>query len=753
MKKIVLVHFLIFYCSYVYAQYIVKFDVQQPGNEKEQVYLAGSFNKWNPGDKNLQLITTPSGAFSITIRLPKGHHEYKFTRGNWAAVETSDAGIDIANREINLKSDTVLSLRIGGWLDKLRDISKLPDTIQWQLAHNRSFFYLERNLDSSYKYAQMANVMAQKLEHKRYQADMARILGRVMQRQGNYQRALEYYLKQLPLARELKDTISTAFCLLDIGHVFLGIKDYEKAKHYYRQVAAFDPNKSQAFGHSASILALVRIGKIYYNKNQLDSAKFYATKAYNLSVDKIDQKSQSEALTLLGNILADEGKTEAATAHYRLAVEQGKLYNSISVIGENYQHIARAFLKNNQTDSSFYYARKAFDLATELNNPFIIGDASNLLASLYKKSGDTDSAFKYLEMAIEAKDSLYSQDKNQQLQTILFNEELQKQEAEAEHQKFKTRIRTYAMTAGILLLLLLCIVLWLNNRRKQTINALLNQRGEKIEKTLAELEATQSQLIQKEKMASLGELTAGIAHEIQNPLNFINNFSEVNIEIAKELNEELASVPIPTAKQENFHLIIEDLIQNQLKIKEHGHRADAIVKGMLQHSRNTSGEREPINLNLLAEEFLHLSYHGLRAKNKTFNAKFKTDFDDSVPKVTVVPQNIGRVLLNLFNNAFYSVSEKKKRMNGQFDPTVWVSTKDHNSYVEICVRDNGSGIPQNIINKIFQPFYTTKPSGHGTGLGLSLSYDIITKEHGGSLSVDTEEGEWAQFVVKLPKTV
>jgi signal transduction histidine kinase len=249
-------------------------------------------------------------------------------------------------------------------------------------------------------------------------------------------------------------------------------------------------------------------------------------------------------------------------------------------------------------------------------------------------------------------------------------------------------------------------------------------------------------------MASLGELTAGIAHEIQNPLNFINNFSEVNIEIAKELHEELTDLNITAGKQENLDLIIEDLIQNQLKIKEHGHRADAIVKGMLQHSRASTGQKEPTDINALADEYLRLSYHGIRAKDNSFSATLQTDFDKNIALIDIIPQDIGRVLLNLYNNAFYAVAEKKKQQREDYVPVVSVSTKRLNDEVEIRVKDNGNGIPQKVIDKIFQPFFTTKPTGEGTGLGLSLSYDII-KAHGGGILVDSKEGKGTEFIISL----
>jgi len=265
-----------------------------------------------------------------------------------------------------------------------------------------------------------------------------------------------------------------------------------------------------------------------------------------------------------------------------------------------------------------------------------------------------------------------------------------------------------------------------------------------VEKTLNELKSTQSQLIQSEKMASLGELTAGIAHEIQNPLNFVNNFSEVNGELIDEMKEQLAIGNGQLAVE-----IADDIKQNLEKINHHGKRAEAIVKGMLQHSRTGSGQKEPTNINDLADEYLRLAFHGLRAKEKSFNAKFETDFDASIENINVIPQDIGRVFLNLINNAFFAVNEKQKQNIPGYEPTIAIRTRRAGEKIEINFADNGIGIPQKVQDKIFQPFFTTKPTGSGTGLGLSISYDIV-RAHGGGLTVNSREGEGTEFVVRLP---
>jgi len=303
----------------------------------------------------------------------------------------------------------------------------------------------------------------------------------------------------------------------------------------------------------------------------------------------------------------------------------------------------------------------------------------------------------------------------------------------------------YSLYAFFLLALIATIVKWRSQQLKSENRRLeekVELRTSELEKSLNDLKATQAQLIQSEKMASLGELTAGIAHEIQNPLNFVNNFSEVSNELIDEMNEELDKGDIEEARAISI-----DIKQNLSKINHHGKRADAIVKGMLEHSRKSAGEKVAIDLNALADEYLRLSYHGLRAKDKSFNADFESNLDPNLPKVEVIPQDIGRVLLNLINNAFYAVNERSRKdlpgfqnLEGleHFKLLVTISTKNLGDRIEISVKDNGPGIPDAIKEKIFQPFFTTKPPGSGTGLGLSLSYDIV-KAHGGELTVESQE--------------
>jgi C4-dicarboxylate-specific signal transduction histidine kinase len=297
----------------------------------------------------------------------------------------------------------------------------------------------------------------------------------------------------------------------------------------------------------------------------------------------------------------------------------------------------------------------------------------------------------------------------------------------------------------VLFISLITSIVIRHNQQRKKAYTLLQKQKEQTEQAYTQLKATQQQLVQKEKMASLGELIAGIAHEIQNPLNFVNNFSTVNKELVTEAKQALSGGNYPEVAA-----VLSDIENNEEKISHHGKRADSIVKGMLQHARASTGKKEPTDINKLAEEYLRLSFQGMRAKDKSFNAAIETHFDNTLGQVTIVPQDIGRVLLNLFNNAFYAVQEKKAKLNGTYEPVVSVRTNKDSNSVQIIVKDNGTGMPQQVADKVFQPFFTTKPTGEGIGLGLSLSYDIVTKGHGGELKVESKEGEGTEFVVQLP---
>jgi signal transduction histidine kinase len=443
------------------------------------------------------------------------------------------------------------------------------------------------------------------------------------------------------------------------------------------------------------------------------------------------------------------------TAHYK----KGNYPQAISLLrhsiglGSSYQQLenwlayftfSEYYFQKGEIDSSIYYAQNLYDITKQINLPEEMHKAIVMLAKAYQKKGIKDSALKYFTVSLALNDSINNTDKIRKLQSQDFEEQIHRREIEDE----KNKLKTYFLIGGLVALLIIAGILYNNNISRRKTNTVLLEKNKKIEATLSELKSTQAQLIQSEKMASLGELTAGIAHEIQNPLNFVNNFSEVNKDLLIEMKDEIDKGNIGEVK-----LIANDVIENEEKISHHGKRADAIVKGMLQHSRSSTNKKEPTDINKLADEYLRLSYHGLRAKDQSFNVTMQTDYDSDLSsvegKINIISQDIGRVLLNLFNNAFYAVTEKKKQAADNYEPTVSVSTKKADNKVLISVKDNGNGIPQKIADKIFQPFFTTKPTGQGTGLGLSLSYDII-KAHGGEIKVNTRPGEGTEFIIQLP---
>ena len=453
---------------------------------------------------------------------------------------------------------------------------------------------------------------------------------------------------------------------------------------------------------------------------------------------------QSGYKRYLGSVLLNMGRIHDARGNKQLAVE----YYKNSLAASAYQNyylrgvvasslLLAEYYHQNDKDSSLRYIRNALSVAEEMNAPELLLRCDTAMAKHYKSINNNDSTVKYQALVIKMNDSRFNSKQAQQFQNIELDEQQRVQALEKEKEAIRNRNRTYTLVAGLGIFLFIALFLYHNNRQKQKTNKILAT-------TLDNLRSTQAQLIQSEKMASLGELSAGIAHEIQNPLNFVNNFSEVNKELIEEMKQE-----IEKRNYEEVKTLAMDIENNEEKIRHHGKRADAIVKGMLQHSLSGSGVKEPTDINTLADEYLRLAYHGLRAKDKSFNASLKTDFDTSIGKININRQDIGRVVLNLINNAFYAVDEKRKQLNGEFEPTVSLSTKKVNAAkFELRVKDNGNGISHSVLQKIFQPFFTTKPPGQGTGLGLSLAYDIV-KAHGGELKVETKEGEGSEFIISL----
>jgi signal transduction histidine kinase len=539
----------------------------------------------------------------------------------------------------------------------------------------------------------------------------------------------------------------------------------------------FDGNE-----HASQVIHfyLAEMAWIYLEKGQIDSALIYVQKAKDQK-HKVHDSDWNYPNYLLGCIERQKGNYVDALATFRLAMtlaRQNQIYRDTL---HAFTGLATLFKMQGNLDSSIYYAQKVVQSVNPGRASEDFVESVNNLAELYTATGKLDSALRYTKISHALNDSIYNLKKNREILNYAFNEKLRQQEIISAQAKYKNRIQLYAVVGALLAMLFIAGMLWNNNRqRKKAYLLVQNQKNEtevqkkRVEEALDELKTTQAQLIHAEKMASLGELTTGIAHEIQNPLNFVNNFSEVNMELTAELRDELYKTEMEAKDKMNLGQLIDDLIQNEEKISHHGKRADAIVKSMLQHSRGSTGQKEPTDINALAHEYLTLACHGMRARDKSwpegsegFQAILQTNFDPGIDKINIVPQDIGKVLLNRYNNAFYTVMEKRRKSGDAYEPQVTVTTRlvskavdkqgaqkpesaSRNSQsVIISVKDNGMGVPKKISDKIFQPFFTTKPTGQGTGLGLSLSYDII-KAHHGEINVETKEGEWTEFSISLP---
>ncbi len=631
------------------------------------------------------------------------------------------------------------------------------DSIRFEASRVLYNYYEERNRDSAFYYADQCVSLAKKNDKPLNEAFSLDLKAYQLIHLGHYAAALQCILKASGIAENPANDREQTWILSTYSSPGKSRQLVQAlTEHMYAILMEQTQNVEQQIKHyteartiSAEInnqfrllLADMNLGGSYLLINKPDSAMLFIREAEKISGEKGLNKFLGNIYGIIGDIYLQKGDRETAKKYFYDGLLSAKKEGTNTAITRITARLLNYYMEDGKKDSVLHYALwnlnvvRAMGAVTSFRNN--IGTAYESLSIAYKLNNQFDSAFKYQGLALTTKDSLYKIriENLAQFQNVSFSEQRKMQDMQQERVTYRNKIRTWAMLSGLAGVLIVALLLYRNNRQKRKDNKILAT-------TLKDLRATQSQLVQSEKMASLGELTAGIAHEIQNPLNFVNNFSELSSELIDEMVEEANKGNTSEVKS-----IANDLKQNLEKINHHGKRADAIVKGMLQHSRSSSGQKEMTDINALADEYLRLAYHGLRAKDKSFNATMKTEFDPGIGKINIVPQDIGRVILNLITNAFYVVNEKKKQGIG-YEPTVTVSTKKLSSKAEIRVKDNGNGIPAQVLDKIFQPFFTTKPTGQGTGLGLSLSYDIV-KAHGGEFKVETQEGIGSEFIIQLP---
>ena len=645
----------------------------------------------------------------------------------------------------------------------------------FELLHEKSYqarshegiseIYLnESNYTESLKHLLIALELREQIGDKKWIAVSHLNIGRLLNAQGNNHEALERAYKALRIFEEVEDRENLAFTFVLIAQVYEGQGNYPEAlSHYKKCLTVFEELKMNPSIASAHIA----ISGVLFRQGDYGQAMEKNLAALRIFEEWGAPEYVAWAYESIGDILAKEGASpsvEKRLSIQKLTEAENRYLQALKIYEETenkeslasiYNRLGNTYIELGKLQLARSYIEKGLQLSSSININYYLKDSYSSLAYLDSLQGNFKQALDHYKKFILYRDSLGNEENTKKMVQTRMEYEFDKKDALARAEQARKdaearRVKNiqYFTIAGLAILVLailgIAFIQWKNSKQKQKANLLLKKEKEKVERTLSELKSTQAQLIQSEKMASLGQLTAGIAHEIQNPLNFVNNFSEVNKELLLEMNEEIDKGNITDVKA-----IARNIISNEEKINHHGKRADAIVKGMLQHSRSSNGVKESTDINALADEYLRLAYHGLRAKDKSFNATMKTDFDQSIGRINIIPQDIGRVILNLINNAFYAVDEKRKQQSENYEPTVSVTTKKTGDKISVTVSDNGNGIPEKQVDKIFQPFFTTKPTGQGTGLGLSLSYDTI-RAHRGEIKVQTTEGNGAEFCIELP---
>ncbi|MFI5155938.1 MAG: ATP-binding protein [Chitinophagales bacterium] len=641
------------------------------------------------------------------------------------------------------------------YLDSLIDQlhSEKTDTGKVYILGAISSYYSFTNFDSSLYFANQAEKLAlssgfyfgnQISKHGLYLAYLA---------VGNYPKCLEIAIRNLNLAEQLQDRrdIGMGVAYAQLAQIHRLNQDANGAVLNARRSITLLENAPIPFNTFLSS-AYTALGITSVSKNMPDSILYYLKKAYQVAhLENSVSFLAMVTVAFMGDGFSMRNEFQKAKDYYFEALKEGIYTNNPYIQSRVLQNLADLNYKMGFADSGIFYAQQSIRISTKFGFVNYSMNSYTFLAKYYETIQQHDSSFKYMKLTLSTKDTLFSQARMQQFILRDFNEKQRQQDLELAKAKYATQLRLYGLISALSILIFLAIFLYRNNLQRKKTNDVLSHQKADLETALGKLKSTQSQLIQAEKMASLGELSAGIAHEIQNPLNFVNNFSEINMELAAELKQELNKLNIDKTQLQDCFGIISNIIQNQEKINQHGSRADSIVKGMMQHMIVRAGQKEITDINKLVEEYLRLSYQAFYAREKSFNVMPNLSLDKSLEKMNLAPQDLGKALLNLFNNAFYYMSEKQKGDSAkEYVPILNILTRNLKDQVEIRIKDNGSGISPKLVNKIFQPFFTTKPTGQGTGLGLSLAYDIVTKEHGGTIVVDSKEGEYTEFIIHLP---
>lgn len=643
-------------------------------------------------------------------------------------------------------SDPQEAIKYNTQAKELADQIKFQKGAAYALKNIGIAYYVQGKYVEALSQWQQSLAIFDSIKDKMGVANLLSNLGVVHFNQGDDAKALEYYLQSLKVSEEIGDTLRIATALINIGAVYFNKPaTKKKALEYYLKALPL----SEAHGDKDAIgTCTVNLGEIYLDEGDDESALFYfkrSLKAYEGSENIL------YSLNDMGKVYEHKKDYNQAIKYHLEAYNTAKkldakldIVQSLLGLGKSYEGKG----DNRQALSSYIDAQ---ELAKEVGANYELKNAYQGLSDVYSNLSDYKNAFKYQNLLLGIKDTLYNIETDKKLSGLQFNFEIEKKQGQIDLltkdkalQQLdiqKQKVAKNAFLGGLILIFFIAFILYRNFRNQKKSNLVIEQKNDELNTTLTELKATQQQLIQSEKLASLGALTAGIAHEIKNPLNFVNNFSELSNELIVEME---------TATEEEDRIeLLGFLKQNLSKINHHGKRADNIVKSMLEHSRTSTGEKQLTDMNRLCEEYLNLAYNGMLANDHEFRCKIETHLDPELPKVNLVAQDISRVVLNLVNNALQAVNERQKHALNGYEPTVTVSSRRDGNGVAIEVKDNGTGIPDNIKEKIFEPFFTTKPTGQGTGLGLSISFDIV-RAHRGDIKVESVPQQFTTFTMHLP---